>query len=509
MNVSTQTQRPGTGQASSLSSRPGAITGPATANAPSVALPLRFMLTGLLALFVGVGWLVARPDVLATYHYNQYVIAVTHLFVLGWICTIVMGAMYQLVPVALETKLYSERLARWQYLFHVAGFAGMVWMFRVWDMKQVGHFGSLLAVGVGLFVYNLARTLWRVPKWNVVATAVTAALVWFSLTILAGLSIAASKCTYESAAQLAPASLLGAMLHGLRAVAGYLARFDQIGAMHAHAHLGGVGFFTMMIVGVSYKLVPMFTLSEVQSRRRAAWSVALLNAGLAGSFVTILLRSPWKLAFALVLIAGLAIYGWELRAILCARKRRRLDWGMKYFLTAIALLAPLSVLAVVLSWPNLPLTQFTGQLENLYGFLGLIGVVSFAILGMLYKILPFLVWFGSYSRLVGRSKVPALAEMYSESWQIAGYWLWVAGLLTTSVAAVLGSATAARGGCGLLALSLVALAVNVARILSHLFHPKIEALNFKPPPQKPALSPAAGEGVVPLNSGIRGLVSAS
>ncbi len=95
-----------------------------------------------------------------------------------------MGAMYQLVPVALETKLYSERLARWQFVFHVVGFVGMVWMFRVWNMKQVGHFGSVLAVGVGLFVYNMARTLWRVPKWNVTATAVGAALAWISLAII-------------------------------------------------------------------------------------------------------------------------------------------------------------------------------------------------------------------------------------------------------------------------------------------------------------------------------------
>ena len=84
---------------------------------------------------------------LASYHYNQYVIALTHLFVLGWICSIVMGAMYQLVPVALETKLYSEKLARWQFAFHFVGFIGMVWMFRTRNMKQVGHFGSVLTVG--------------------------------------------------------------------------------------------------------------------------------------------------------------------------------------------------------------------------------------------------------------------------------------------------------------------------------------------------------------------------
>ena len=79
------------------------------------------------------------------------------------------------------------------------------------------------------------------------------------------------------------------------------------------------------------------------------------------------MRSPWKLLFALMIIAGLAFYGIEMRAILRARKRRVLDWGLKYFLTAISLLGLLSLLALVLSWPGLPLTPFTGQLENLYG----------------------------------------------------------------------------------------------------------------------------------------------
>jgi len=453
----------------------------ATANSPDMSLPLRFILTGVLSLFVAVGWLVARPDILASYHYNQYVIAMTHLVVLGWVCTVVMGAMYQLVPVALETKLHSERMAKWQFVFHLVGFAGMVWMFWIWNMKQVGHFGSVLAVGVVLFVYNLVRTLLSVPRWTIVATAVTTALCWFSLTILVGLSIATAKCTYESAAQLSPTSPLGAAIHGLRSVAGFMARFDQISAMHAHAHLGGVGFFVMMIVGVSYKLVPMFTLSELQSKRRAACSVGLLNLGLAGSFVTILLRSPWKLAFALVMVAGLVVYGWELRAILRARKRRPLDWGMKYFLTAASLLAPLSVLAVILSWPGLPLTPFTGQLENLYGLIGLVGVISFAILGMLYKILPFLIWFESYGKEIGRSKVPALAEMYSEPWQVAGYWLFLVGLLTTSLATLGGNAAFVRVGCAVLALSLATFAVNVRNILTHWIRPKLVSLNFNVP----------------------------
>ena len=468
------------------------------ANAPSVKLPLAFIVTGLLALFTGVAWLITRPMILATYHYNQFIIAVTHLFVLGWICSIVMGAMYQLVPVALETKLFSERLAKIQFAFHAVGFAGMVWMFNARNMKQVGHFGCVMFVGVGLFVYNIARTLLRVPKWNVTATAVTAAITWLSITVTVGLSIAAGKCTYESADGLATAGGVRQLIAGLRAVGMFMSRFEPLGAMHAHAHLGGIGCFTMLIVGVSYKLIPMFTLSEVQSKRRAAASVALLNIGLAGSFVTILLRSPWKLLFALALVAALAIYGIEIVAILRARKRRVLDWGIKTFLTGIALLIPLSLLAVILSWPGLPFNAFTGQLENLYGFLGLLGVVSLAIIGMLYKIIPFLVWFGTYSKHIGRAKVPALAELYSEPLQIVGYFAFLIGLATTGVAIVLANQLFVRVGCIFLAASSLALALNIALMLKHFFHPQLKPLagrSGSPLPAAQVLTQAGAHGV--------------
>jgi hypothetical protein len=445
-------------------------------------LPLCFVLTGLLSLCGGVVWLVARPGLLAAYHYNQYVIAVTHLWVLGWICSVVMGAMYQLVPVALETKLYSERLALWQFAVHCVGFIGMVWMFQTWNMKQVGHFGSVLAIGVGLFVYNLVQTLRRVPKWNVTATAVAAALGWISLAICAGLSIATAKCLNDFDSGSAAAASVAPLLVGLRSLAAFMARFDPISAMHAHAHLGALGCFTMLIVGVSYKLIPMFTLSEVQSRTRAAVSVILLNIGLAGSFVAILLRSPWKLAFAFLLVIALGLYGWELVAILRRRKRRALDWGIKYFLTAVALLVPLSILAIVLSWLGLPLNQLTGQLENLYGFLGFVGVISFAIIGMLYKIIPFLVWFKSYSRQIGRAHVPSLAEMYSGRWQAVGYWAYLAGLAVASGAIIESSEWGVRVGCALLGLSLTTLMLNVASMLTHFLKPKLQPVVPKTSP---------------------------
>lgn len=457
-------------------SRPRAATAPAVTKASSVSLPLAFMLMGLSALATGVTWLVLSPPLLGTYHYNQFAVSATHLFVLGWICSIVMGAMYQLVPVALETKLYSERLAWAQFLCHAVGFVGMVWMFKAWNMKQVGHFGSVMALGVILFVYNIARTLLRAPKWNVTASAITAALAWLSLTITMGLFIVSGKCFSDFLDAAPAAGPFSGVEHVVKSMGEFMQHFDAISAMHAHAHLGGIGFFTMLIVGVSYKLIPMFTLSEIQNRIRAGLSVALLNLGLAGSFVTILLRSPWKLAFALVVVAALALYGIEMMAILRSRQRKVLDWGLKSFLTAVALLLPLSAFAIVLSWPGLPLTALTGRLENLYGFLGLVGVISFALIGMLYKIIPFLVWFGVYSKKVGYAKVPALADLYSERLQIAGYFTFLIGTAAIAVGILAANNLVLRFGGLLLGCSVSTLVLNTGRMLAHFFHPKTQPL---------------------------------
>ena len=160
-----------------------------------------------------------------------------------------------------------------------------------------------------------------------------------------------------------------------------------------------------------------------------------------------------RFAFALLVVAGLACYGLEMVAILRARKRRALDWGLKSFLTAVSLLAPLSMLALVLSWPSLPLTPLTGQLENVYGFIALLGVVSFAIIGMFYKIIPFLVWYGSYSREIGLRKVPSLGDLYSPGLQALGHAAYLAGLALTTIAIVLANPVVVRCGCALVALS--------------------------------------------------------
>jgi hypothetical protein len=145
---------------------------------------------------------------------------------------------------------------------------------------------------------------------------------------------------------------------------------------------------------------------------------------------------------------------------------------MTYFVTAMVLLVPVAALGVVLAWPGLPTTALTMQLENVYGFLAFIGVITFAILGMLYKIVPFLVWYASYSKAIGRNKVPALAELSSSTLQAVGYWLFLGGVAVGAAATTLGHERCVRAGSLLLLASIVVFLVNMGRILTHLVRPR-------------------------------------
>lgn len=410
------------------------------------------MIYGLATLVLGAVWLVAEPELLTAYHYRPHTVAATHLLILGFILSVVMGSVYQLVPVALETKLFSEKLARWHAAFHLTGVSLMVPMFAWWDMKQVGHAGSFVYFGMLLFVYNLARTLGRVPKPNVIAAFIVAALLWLFLTMTAGLALAANKFWPF----LPP---------------------NPIGLMHAHAHLGIVGIFVMLIVGVSLKLLPMFALSSLQSEARAWWSLILINGGLAWLVSAIVAQLPEAVAVCGGLIAlGLVIYGVEVVAILRARQRRALDWGLIYFLTALALLIPTAACGGVALYWNADPNEWTMQLESVYALLALFGVVTLAIVGMLYKILPFLVWFRIYSPHIGKKAIPTLADLYSPALQAAGFWLYIAALPALATGSLWSLTAVTRLGALLWLTSVLLFTVNAAGILRHLWQPQLKPL---------------------------------
>jgi hypothetical protein len=340
-------------------------------------------------------------DVLGEYHYTPHAVAFTHLVVLGWISSIVMGAMYQLVPVALATELHSRRLGYISFAFHFAGVCGMILSFWFWNFRLLLWFGSSVSLGFIIFIYNMARTVKKAPTRDIVSVHIATSLAYIALTFLAGQYLMHDKLLWFS-------------------------RFNVLSAIHAHAHLAALGWFVLLIMGVGYRLLPMFLLTEVQSMKRAWIAYGFVNVGILGLFCALVIRASWMGFPLLILVLGLALWFREIFAMISVRKRSALDPALRAAVTAVL---HLPVIAGVGGWLALSkeVSDLQLQSQTSYALLGFFGFISLFIIGMLYKIIPFLVWYKIYPPLVGRQPVPKLEDLYHRGIQRWGLILFVTG----------------------------------------------------------------------------------
>lgn len=429
--------------ASGGSGSPAAAGGLRPTLGPSIWVPLRYLATAQAAFLLAVTWAVFEADALADHYYLSHTFALTHLITLGWISMTIMGAAYQLVPVALEAQLYSERIARWQYWFMLLGVIGMAAHFWNGHFSGMAWSAGLVLVAALLFVWNMGATLWRLPRWGIVAKHVAASVGFLLATAIVGNLVALDK------------------------VLGFW-RGEVLNIVHAHAHLAALGWVTMMIFGVAYRLIPMFALAADPDERLPNWQFWIFTAGVAGLYPTILLGSRMQAFFGALVAAGIGLFAHQVFRIAHGRKKPALDWGVRTALTALGYLVALVPVGLAFAAGLVPDGEFASRLAFAYGFLGLMGWASLTIIGMMHKIVPFLVWFHRYSALVGMEPVPALAQFYSEAWQRRGYWLLNIGVLATAAGLLAASPAIIRGGLLVLAVAAWTFGLNMLAIYRHL-----------------------------------------
>lgn len=394
-------------------------------------LPLAFMGLALAWLVAGTAMLVARPGLLALPHAHLHVVALTHAWLLGVFVTVACGAVYQLAPVALGTTLWSERYAWWHFGLHAVGVPGMVWTFWHWNLAQLGHFGLLVAIGAGLFSANIWRTVSRSQRTGLVASSLRLSALWLVLTVTFGLILAANRFWY-------------------------FIPLDPLPLLRAHAHLGLAGFFVTLLQGVTFQLVPMFTLGEVRDWRLASRGFWISQAALAGLIPALLMGAAWaETGFGAAFIFGGGCSAVALRRALATRKKRSLDPGVIAFLGGGLVLLGAAGTGLALVWPGAPWGSASGGLSAMvYGVLVVLGGLLPCLSGMMGKIVPFLTWMRAYGPRVGRMPTPAASTLaapwleraglglqfvavapllvgawrVSEAWLAAGAWLLAAGV---------------------------------------------------------------------------------
>lgn len=339
-------------------------------NAPPLSVPARFfvcapaygVLAGLLVLAEG-------PDLLLS-RWTPAVLALTHLLTVGVLLQVMIGALFQLLPVAAGAGIVQPR--RVATVVHGALNLGAVLLtlgFYLSLTFLLKLAGVALAVAVGGFVAVAGFGLWRKAHTSPSIPALKLALVALLITLAFGLH------------------LLVAYVFGLA---------GRMGGLTAqHAAWGLVGWSATLIVGVAYVVVPMFQLTPAYPRRITRVLVPLL----------FLLLLAWSAVQLLGGVLGAALIGTALALTLgtfatvtlgLQARSRRAEADTTFLFWRLAMFSTLFAAAVWAALPWLEATAAAGnpplRLVFVLGGVTILGVLASVICGMLYKILPFLCW---------------------------------------------------------------------------------------------------------------------
>ncbi len=230
-------------------------------------MPLRYLVLSAAAFVLaapGVAWL--APE-LAGHYYHPHVVALTHVVTLGWITFAIMGASYQLIPIVLGRRIWSERLARWQFWLLLLGVSGMVAHFYAATWPGLVLAAGLFAAGVVLHLMNVALTLRGFDRWDFTARLIVLAYAGLALTVVFGLLLGGDRVVK--------------VLPG-----------DFFATLHAHVHLALLGWVMPMVLGVAARVYPMFLLAPEPRgwpERLQFWGLAI---GVPAVTLGLLLRVP-------------------------------------------------------------------------------------------------------------------------------------------------------------------------------------------------------------------------
>ncbi len=390
----------------------GAPPGP---KAPPFVLPGEHFAAalGFLAL-AAVGATRIAPELVAGAYPSGRVVALTHLFTLGWITTSIMGALYQFLPVATGEPIRSVRLAHVTFGLFVSGLIPFV-VGLAWGNTSATLLGAtLFGTAILLFLGNLASTLARTSRRDVTWWSLVGATLFLLITVILGGSLAGNlRWAY-----------LGA---------------SRITAIGVHLHIALGGWVLLVIVGVSHKLLPMFLLSHGAGERWSRVSAGLLAAG-AGVLSAGHHGPPWVSRWvpAVLLGSGMICFLVQTRRYYRRRHRPVLDPGMRLAAAGLGLMAVGVALGIVVvsgsTGPRVP-TAYVATL--------LLGISLF-VAALYYKIVPFLVWFHRFGPVAGRPGLPRVSELYSAPAAHAAMLLLTAGAVGWSMSILLGTVTGGR-----------------------------------------------------------------
>jgi hypothetical protein len=368
--------------------------------APPPSAPLRFFLSAPLFILIAALVLLIDGEQVFMSRWTPAALALTHLFTVGFMLQVMLGALFQLMPVAAGANLWRPAmLATTVHLATVSGALLLVAGFLFGHGAALIVGGGILLLGLVVFITSATIALWRTPARGPTVTALRWAVGWLCLTVLLGFGMVLARAGWADL---------------------FLLRASPLHVVGGLAGWGGV-----LVAGTAYLVVPMFQLTPAYPAwfsRGFAWALAAaIGAGMA-------IDDPSGWVPLLVVVAGFAAMTLDRQR---RRRRARGDVTLRLWQLAMACVIGASVLCIAHLAGSMFLSGATlvGVLVVWGGFVSLIA-------GMLYKIVPFILWLHLQPRL---SKVPPMTRMLSEPlirWHLR---LHVATLLAAIIAVFLPS----------------------------------------------------------------------
>jgi hypothetical protein len=406
-----------------------------------VVLP--FYLYAAFSLVIAV-WLLFQNSLAFTgHHFQPSILAITHIMALGWGTMLIFGAAHQLLPVLIESKLYSESLAMATFILLALGIpllslAFYRFVFDVWALCG----GTLVVVAVLLFCINAFLSVAKGGKENVHAMYLLTSSTWLLFTCFWGLLLMLNFTAHIFAK-------------------------NSIEYLSAHAHAGIIGWFLLLVIGVGSRLIPMFLISKYQNEK-LLWTVfSMINTALILYVIQQIFNFNFTLIYLSIVMIGsaLLLFVWYILAAFRARIKKQIDTPMQLSLISILmLLAPLLVLLLMMSGFHL------SAREILYGFSVFFGWLTAIIIGMTFKTLPFIVWNKVYKHQFNKDhhiNPPNPASLFSHTIYSICQYTYVIGVLGFASGIVFHQETVLKASALILLISALMYTGNVLLIIFH------------------------------------------
>jgi hypothetical protein len=380
-----------------------------TDRTPAQLVPLLYLGTAHVALALACVFAGMWPQAVAGFFYHAWLVGLVHLVTIGWVTFSILGAIYIVGPLALRMEMPASRFDYVAYALAVVGLIGMVGHFWIQQYSGMAWSAVTVACGVLYMTWRIAAGAYRARIPHAVKLHIVLACLNFWIAASMGLLIA-----YDKIAHVLPGFVLSNVF--------------------AHAHLAALGWATMMVVGVGYRLLPMTFPSKMPSGNSIYASAILLEIGVMGLFTTLLFGSAWALAFGIVFVAGLAVFAahivwmWQQPASKPAGAAR-IHFGVLHAMGAG--LSLIAAIAIGLALLVVPASTEALRAAAAYGVVGLLGFLAQMVVAMEARALPLATWFWAYARSGYRVPPPsphAMRDLWLQAIVFAGWSVGVPGL---------------------------------------------------------------------------------